>query len=142
MAGKQEGIVYSPTELTIRELRQSRMAFDIAKDGTVTLTATAFSPRVAADLANTYVDVLLSEVARSRGSRLAARASCWRTLYPGYRRARPTPGRLREVQAQTGGAVKLPDEARSRPAAADSNWRSLADVQVSREIAENRLRTI
>src|SRR4029453_15749013 len=51
----QEGIVYSPSELTIRELRPSRMAFDIAKDGTVTLTATAFSPRGAGGPANTYV---------------------------------------------------------------------------------------
>ena len=30
------------------------------KDGTVVVSATAFSPRVAAELANTYVDVLLA----------------------------------------------------------------------------------
>src|SRR5262249_19095262 len=56
----QEGIVYSQTEVIIPELRRSRMAFDIGRDGPLTLTAPAFSPRVAADLANTYVDVLLA----------------------------------------------------------------------------------
>src|SRR5205809_3365697 len=56
----QEVVVYSPTEIAVRELQGARMAFTMAKDGTVTVTATAFSPRVAVDLANTYVEVLLS----------------------------------------------------------------------------------
>src|SRR5260370_23437988 len=56
----QEVVVYSPTELAIRELQDARTTFTIAKDGTARITATAFSPRVAVDLANTYVEVLLS----------------------------------------------------------------------------------
>jgi tyrosine-protein kinase Etk/Wzc len=136
----QEGIVYSPTELTIRELRQSRMAFDIARDGTVTLTATAFSPRVAADLANTYVDVLL---ARSNSfARQQARGT--RELLENlFAQAKTSQGdaqdALRKFQAQTGGAVKLPDEARIDLQRLTQLETSLSDLQVSREIAESRL---
>src|SRR6266576_5506674 len=42
----QEVVVYSPTELAVRELQSARMAFTITKEGTVIVTATAFSPRV------------------------------------------------------------------------------------------------
>ena len=55
-----EAVVYSPSEIAIRELQEARMSFNVTRDGTVTITAVAFSPRVATDLANTYVDVLLS----------------------------------------------------------------------------------
>src|SRR6185436_14996363 len=34
----QDVVVYSPSELAIRELQDARMAFNIAKDGTVTIT--------------------------------------------------------------------------------------------------------
>ena len=45
-----EVVVYSPSEQAIRELQDTRMNFNINKDGTVIVTATAFSPRVAVDL--------------------------------------------------------------------------------------------
>src|SRR5688572_18763273 len=38
-----EVVVYSPSELAIRELQEARMSFTIAKDGTVVVSATAFS---------------------------------------------------------------------------------------------------
>jgi len=47
-----EVVVYSPSEIAIRELQEARMSFNVARDGTVTITAVAFSPRVAVDLAN------------------------------------------------------------------------------------------
>src|SRR5262249_32124126 len=44
----EEVIVYSPTELAVRELQEARTSFTFsAKDGTVTIIAVAFSPRVA-----------------------------------------------------------------------------------------------
>jgi capsular exopolysaccharide synthesis family protein len=136
----QEGIVYSPSELTIRELRHSRMAFDIAKDGTVTLTATAFSPRVAADLANTYVDVLL---ARSNSFAREQARGTRELLENLFAQARTSQGdaqdAVRKFQAQTGGAVKLPDESRIDLQRLTQLEIALSDVQVNREIAENRL---
>src|SRR5262245_28727497 len=136
----QEGIVYSPAELTTRELRHSRMAFDIARDGTVTLTATAFSPRVAADLANTYVDVLL---ARSNSFARDQARGTRELLENLFGQAKTSQGdaqdALRKFQAQTGGAVKLPDESRIDLQRLTQLETSLSDLQVSREIAESRL---
>ena len=136
----QEVVVYSPTELATRELRESRMAFNIAKDGTVTLTATAFSPRVAADLANTYVEVLLSR--SSSFSRQLARGTreLLENLLTQARTSQvDAQDALRKFQSQTGGGVKLPDEARVDLQRLTQLETSLSDVQVSREIAENRL---
>src|SRR5207249_11110598 len=108
-----EVVVYSPTELALRELQEARMNFTIARDGTVTITAVAFSPRVAVDLANTYVDVLLSR--SSSFARQQARGT--RELLESLMtQAKTSQGdaeeALRKFQAQGGGAVKLPDESR------------------------------
>src|SRR5215831_11176285 len=51
---RQDVVVYSPQEMAVMEVQEARMSFGISKDGTVTVTATAFNPRVATDLANTY----------------------------------------------------------------------------------------
>jgi len=54
-----------------------------------------------------------SEATRSRGSRLAARASCWSLLTQAGAGQVDAQDALRKFQSQTGGAVKLPDEARA-----------------------------
>lgn len=136
----QEVVVYSPSELAIRELQEARMSFTIAKDGTVTVAATAFSPRVAVDLANTYVDVLLAR--SSSFARQQARGT--RELLEGLLvQARGSQNEaedaLRKFQAQSGGAVKLPEESRADLARLALVEGTLSDVQVSREIAQSRL---
>ena len=136
----QDVVVYSPSELAIRELQDARMAFNIAKDGTVTITATAFHPRVAVDLANTYVEVLLSR--SSSFARQQARGT--RELLENLlTQAKASQGEaeqsLRSFQAQRGGSVKLPDEARVDLQRLSQLEASLSDVQVSREIAQGRL---
>jgi uncharacterized protein involved in exopolysaccharide biosynthesis len=116
------------------------MAFNIAKDGTVTITATAFHPRVAVDLANTYVEVLLSR--SSSFARQQARGT--RELLENLlTQAKASQGEaeqsLRSFQSQRGGSVKLPDEARVDLQRLSQLEASLSDVQVSREIAQGRL---
>ncbi|PYN34217.1 MAG: hypothetical protein DME01_16280 [Candidatus Rokuibacteriota bacterium] len=136
----QEVVVYSPTELATRELRESRMNFNIAKDGTVTLTATAFSPRVAADLANTYVEVLLSRSSSFARQQARGTRELLESLFTQARTGQvDAQDALRKFQSQTGAAVKLPDEARVDLQRLTQLETSLSDVQVSREIAENRL---
>ena len=136
----EDVVVYSPTELAIRELREARMNFTLAKDGTVTITATAYSPRVAADLANTYVEVLLSR--SSSFARQQARET--RELLEGLLvQAKNTnleaQDSLRKFQRESNGVVKLPDEARMDLKRLGEMESALADVQVSRDIAQNRL---
>jgi succinoglycan biosynthesis transport protein ExoP len=135
----QEVVVYSPSELAIRELQDARMTFNIAKEGMVTVTAAAFSPRVAVDLANTYVEVLLSRSSafarqQSRGTR-----ELMETLLTQAKTSQAeAQDALRRIQAQSG-AVKLPDEMRVDLQRLAQLETSLADIQVSREIAQGRL---
>src|SRR5688572_11578386 len=135
-----EVVVYSPSEQAIRELQDTRMNFAIAKDGTVTVTATAFSPRVAVDLANTYVEVLLAR--SSSFARQQARGT--RELLEGLMVQAKTSQNesedaLRKFQGQSGGAVKLPEESKADLARLATLEGMLSDLQVSREIAQSRL---
>jgi hypothetical protein len=54
-----------------------------------------------------------SEETRSHGSRLAARASYWSLLAQARAGQVDAQDDLRKFHSQTGGAVKLPDEARA-----------------------------
>ena len=134
----QDVIVYSPTELATRELQETRMAFTIAKDGTVTITAAAFSPRVAVDLANTYVEVLLSRSSSfSRQQARGTRELLESMLAQAQASQTEVHDSLRRFQGPA--AVKLPDESKvelQRLAKLDAE---LSDVQVNLEIAQNRL---
>jgi len=135
----EEVVVYSPTESAVRELQEARTSFGIGRDGTVTITAIAFSPRVAVDLANTYVEVLLSR--SSAFSRQQARGT--RELLEVFlSQARTGQGEaedaLRKAQAQ-GGARQVPDEARVELQRLTQLESALAEVQVSREIAQAQL---
>src|SRR4029450_1843377 len=95
-------------------LRESRMAFNIARDGNVTLTATAFSPRVAADLANTYVEVPLSRSNSFARQQARGTRELLETLLTQARTGQvDAQDALRKFQSQAGAVVKLPDEARS-----------------------------
>jgi capsular exopolysaccharide synthesis family protein len=135
----QEVVVYSPTELAIRELQEARTTFTIAKDGTVTIAATAFSPRVAVDLANTYVEVLLSRSsAFARQQARGTRELLETLMVQAKTNQAEAEGALRRIQVQ-GGAVKLPDESRVDLQRLTQLETALADVQVSREIAQSRL---
>ena len=135
----QEVVVYSPTELAVRELQEARTAFNIAKDGTVTITATAFSPRVAVDLANTYVEVLISRSSAFARQQARGTRELLETLLTQARSNQAEAEEaLRKIQVQ-GGAVKLPDESRVDLQRLTQLETALADVQVSREIAQGRL---
>lgn len=136
----QEVIVFSPTEIAVRELQEARMAFAIAKDGTVTVTGTAYSPRVAVDLTNTYVEVLLSRSSsfarqQARGTRELIESM----LAQAKTNQAEAEDALRKFQAQGGGAVKLPDESRMELQRLGKLETDLSDVQVNTEIAQNRL---
>jgi polysaccharide biosynthesis transport protein len=136
----QEVVVYSPTELAVRELQEARTAFTIGKDGTVTITATAFSPRVAVDLANTFVEVLLSRSSAHARQQARGTRELLETLLVQARASQlESEESLRKVQAQ-GGAIKLSDESRVDLQRLAQLETALADAQVSREIAQRRLR--
>lgn len=135
-----EVVVYSPSEIAVRELQEARMTFNVARDGTVTITAVAFNPRVAVDLANTYVDVLMSR--SSSFARQQARGT--RELLENLMsQAKTSQGdaedAMRRFQRKAGGSFKLPEESKGDLAALAQLESQVADLQVTREVAENKL---
>ena len=135
----REVVVYSPSEIAVRELQEARMTFTVGKDGTVTITALAFSPRVAVALANTYVDVLLSRSgAVARQQARGTREQLEGLLTQARASQREAEDALRKFQAKTG-VVKLPDEARVDLMSLAQLEGQMADIQVNREIAQSRL---
>jgi polysaccharide biosynthesis transport protein len=136
----QEVIVYSPTELAVRELQEARMTFTIARDGTVTVTATAFSPRVAVDLANTYVEVLLSRSsAFARQQARGTRELLESLLTQAKNSQAEAEDRLRRFTGGSGTGIKLPDEFRMDMQRLGALESELSDVQINVEIAQQRL---
>ena len=136
----QNVVVYSPTEDAIRELQEARMRFGRAKDGTLTITATAFSPRVAVDLANTYVEVLLSRSsAYARAQAKGTRELLESMLAQARTNQADAEDHLRKFNAQGGSVLKLPQEARLDLQRLIRYETELTEVQASIEIANNRL---
>jgi capsular exopolysaccharide synthesis family protein len=134
----EEVIVYSPTETLVRELQEARMAFTIGKDGTVVLTATAFNPRVAVDIANTYVEVLLSRSSTfARQQTRGTRELLENLLTQAKTGQQEAADSLRKFQVQ--GGVKLPEDAKLDITRLAQLETTLADLQVNREIAQKRL---
>lgn len=135
-----EVVVYSPTEIAIREVQDARMTFDVGKDGAVTVTAVAFSPRVAVDLANSYVEILLARTSSyARDQNRGTRELLENLVNQTRATQKEAELALTKFQAETPGIVKLPDDVRLDATRLAQLETSLADIQVSREIAQKRL---
>ena len=60
----QDSIIYSPQQRAVTELQSARVTFTPLPSGEVEIRAVAYAPRVAMDLANTYVEVLQTREGR------------------------------------------------------------------------------
>ena len=76
------------------------MAFNIRGGRHGDLTAAAFSPRVAADLANTYVEVLLSKSSSFARQQARGTRERWRASSPGQDEPGRRPGRPAESSSR------------------------------------------
>jgi succinoglycan biosynthesis transport protein ExoP len=132
-------VVASPRERALSELQRSRVEFETRRTGEVVIQATAFTPRVAMDLTNTYVDVLQ---ARSR-SVVREEARSTREFLESY--LNQTKVVLQEAEEAlakaTGGRVigRFPEQANAQLAQLAASENTLADIQASKEIAKSRL---
>jgi succinoglycan biosynthesis transport protein ExoP len=135
-----EAVVYSPSEIAIRELQEARMSFNVTRDGTVTITAVAFSPRVAMDLANTYVDVLLSRSSSfARQQARGTRELLENLLVQAKSSQADAEEAMRRYQQKSGPGFKVPDESKVDLTTLAQIESQMGDLQVSREIAEGKL---
>ncbi len=135
----RESIVYSPQQRAVMELQTARVSFTPLTSGEVEIRAIAYSPRVATDLANTYVDVLQT---RSRSNiREDARAS--REFIENM--LKQTKATLQEseeklAKVQRGRAsTRFPDRSSAELTQVTQFENNLAEIQASKEIAKARL---
>lgn len=136
---KQDVIVYSPQEMAVMEVQEARMSFGISKDGTVTVTATAFNPRVATDLANTYTDVLLARSSsQARDQARATREMIENLLVQARTTQQEAEETFKKFQ-NASGDVKLPEQSRLELTKLADLEGKLSEYQVAREIAQARL---
>jgi len=133
-------VVDSPQEQLLVRLQRTRMSFAVMKDGTVSVTATAFSPRVATELANTYVDVLLARTgSQARDQARAVREMLENLLVQTKASLNEAEASLRNFRRGTGDGIGVSDQARLEMAKLAELENSMAEVQVAKEIASSRL---
>ena len=139
---RQEVVVYSPQEMAVMEVQEARMSFGISKDGTVTVTATAFNPRVATDLANTYTDVLLARSSsQAREQARATREMIENLLVQARTSQQEAEESFKKFQGTTGD-VRLPEQSRLELTKLADLESKLSEYQVAREIAVARLNAL
>jgi uncharacterized protein involved in exopolysaccharide biosynthesis len=136
----QEVVVHSPQEQALMELQQARMNFTVAKDGTVVVAAMSFNPRVATDLANAYVDVLLARTgAQARDQARAVREMLDNLLLQTKAGLTEAEDSLRKFSGGGGDAMAISDQSRLEMAKLAELENAMAEVQVSKDIAGGRL---
>lgn len=139
----RELVVYSPKERAVLELQKARMSFTVsARSSQVEIGAVATRPRVAMDLANTYVEILL---ARSRSFVREEARAAREFLEQQFTQVQETLKEHEEQLAQFRLAsgefqvARRSDLELSRLAQAEA---SLAEVQLSKEFAKSRLASL
>jgi capsular exopolysaccharide synthesis family protein len=136
----KEVIVYSPQEQVVRELQSARTAITVDKDGTVTLTAVAYSPRVAVDLANAYVEVLLARSsAYARQQSRATRELLENTMGQVRTEQQAADEALAKFQSKFGGRLNLPEASTVQVGKLAQLESALAELQVQKDIAQGKL---
>jgi capsular exopolysaccharide synthesis family protein len=137
----REPIVYSKKQRVVQELVGARVRFVSLPSGEVEIRAVAYHPRVAMDLANTYVAVLQTQ---SR-SHIRDEARATRQFIENL--LAQTKASLQEAEdslakLQVGGGGRL----RERPAVETAQLvqleTNLADIQASKEIVKVRLNSL
>lgn len=136
-------IVESPQNRALTELQTARVAFTPqGPTGIVEIRAEASKPRVALDIANTYIEILLARTrsfnvddAKSTREYLTQQSAQVREALEASENA------LRTFTLSRGG-LKLPDRAAETAARLSQMESTLAEVQVNRNMSQNRLASL
>ena len=134
----QDSIIYSPQQRAVTELQSARVTFTPLPSGEVEIRAVAYAPRVAMDLANTYVEVLQT---RSR-SNIRDEARTSREFIETLLNQTKTSLQQSEEQlakVARGRSLRMPERNAIEAAQLSQLENSLAEIQGSKEIAKVRL---
>jgi len=134
--------VQSPQARALKELQQGRIDFDPTRDGIVKVTATASRPQVAIDIANTYIEVLLS---RTRSFNVddarTSREFLEQQLADVKKSLTANEDALRAFNSAHGG-VRVPERSQTQVAELSQAETSLSEVAASRKMMEARLKAL
>ena len=132
--------VDSPQRQALKELQNARVQFNARGDtGIVDISAEASKPQVAVDIANTYVDVLLS---RTRSFNIddarVTREFLEQQVSETRKRLQASEESLRAFTAGHGG-VRIPDQSQAAVTRLAQTETALAEVTANRKMIEVRL---
>jgi succinoglycan biosynthesis transport protein ExoP len=135
-------IVYSQKQRAVQELVAARVRFVSLPSGEVEIRAVAYHPRIAMDLANTYVAVLQTR-SRSyiRDEARATRQFLENLLAQTKVGLQEAEDSLATLQRERGG-VKLPERSMLEMTQLAQLENNLADIQASKEIVKLRLNAL
>lgn len=133
----REVVVHSPRQRILAELQRSRVGFTSSQPGEVRITAVAYQPTVAMELANLYVEVLQARNrSHSREEARATREFLENSLNQTRLLLQESEEALSKIQ---GGSSKLPDRVALETARLAQMENTLVEIQINREIARTRL---
>jgi succinoglycan biosynthesis transport protein ExoP len=131
--------VESPSQRALRELQQSRTSFRADHNGIVAISTEATTPQVAIDIANAYIDVLLS---RTRSFNIedsrTTREFLQQQMTEVSKGLSTSDEALRKFTATHGG-IKVPDQNQAVVTRLSQTESALAEVVANRKMAETRL---
>jgi len=135
----QEPLVESPQRQALLELQAARVRFNPDRAGLVEIRAEASKPRVALDIANTYIDVLLS---RTRSFNVddakSTREYLTQQLTQVNQSLQTSDNDLREFTLSRGG-VRIPDRSFQTADRLSQLEASIAEIQANRTMSQTRL---
>jgi succinoglycan biosynthesis transport protein ExoP len=138
----REVVVYGPRERLLTEIQRARVTFTPSPSGEVTITAVAYQPVVATELANLYVEVLQ---ARSRSYAREEARTAREFIENSLNQTKAALQEAEEALAKApggGAASKLPDRTMLDVTKLAQLENNLADIQVSKEIAKVQLNVL
>ncbi len=131
--------VESPQRRALKELQQARVKFDSRGHGIVDITAEASKPQVAADIANTYIEVLIS---RTRSFNIddarVSREFLEQQLSDVKKNMAASEEAIRAFTAAHGG-IKIPERSQATVARLSETENALDEIIANRKMVATRL---
>lgn len=138
----EEPEVESPQQRALTELQEARVRFESKGDGIIDIKSEASKPQVAVDLANTYIEVLIS---RTRSFNVddarVTREYLEQQLVDAKRDLNEREEALRKFTAAHGG-IRIPDQSQAAITQLSQAETALSEVESGRKMLGVRLRAL
>ena len=135
----KEPEIESPQRRALTELQQARVNFDLRLDGIVVLTAEASKPQVAVDIANTYVEALMSRTRSFNIDDARVTREFLETQLADVKKNLGTSEETLRSFVNAHGGLKIPERSQATVSQLSQAEMALSEVEASRKMLEARL---